>query len=735
MYPYISTKHLLGLMLAVVSLTACNSSDEDDEPSEKPSFTVTATASGGGSISPSSVNVTEGNTTSFTLTADAHYHINTVTGCNGSLSGSTYTTGTITAACTVSATFAIDQHTVSVTVGSGGTVSPISATVDYGSTTSFTLTPQSGFGIGSATGCNGTLVDSVYTTGAITADCSVDVAFASLNSISGTAAAGAPIIGQVWVKDINGIIRNSAIGLDGSYSIDITEMVAPLLVNARGTVGGRVVNYSSVAQAADFGGTINITPFTDLIMANVVGQITTNYFDAPNFGDLSSEAVEAARVTLTARLLPVLTALGLDASINLLTESFNADHTGLDAALDVLRVENDPVSNVATILNVLTQQSISDDLTSTTDNSVLPDPGNITSALSDFDAIIARFNAFAAMFATEIPAVNDPVYLGHFHGSYKESGSTDPNDILLDDPGTGWTLGQYQIVEKISDTNWLIGGAVYDAQGPSGESFEMHVFKDGDSWKLAGNQAEGDLQMIPQVFRSKTVGNYVYDSHIEFNFDSPNGNIAYVGISGPGLDYVYTNSFNGFAGVVFDVATYEILNDAQIGKGQWLPDCSDNDNDACFSRNALRVGRNYTIQAYDSNLNAMGTEFVTSLKAIPTSAAVAESKAVALYPTITSVTKGGVAVSTLAQAAQGGEFNVSWTLPENYQGSCVTILGFQIDGSIGSQDSRNQDLSCHDTSATVSHTTYEGAANWAAVWTWLLQDDGVEYGENYQWLP
>ncbi|MCI2963116.1 hypothetical protein MO387_08450 [Shewanella sp. N2AIL] len=734
MYHCISTKHLLGIVLAAVSLTACNSNDDDEPSSEKPSFTVTATASGG-SISPLSIDVTEGGTTNFTLTADSNYHINTVTGCNGSLSGSTYTTGVITAACSVNATFAIDQHTVSVTVGSGGSVSPMSATVDHGSTTSFTLTPQSGFGISSASGCNGALVDSTYTTGDVTADCSVTVSFIALNSISGTAAAGAPIIGQVWIKDVNGLLRNSAIGLNGSYSIDVTDMVPPLLVNARGTVGGRVVNYSSVAQTADLGGTINITPFTDLILANVLGQITTNYFDAPNFGDLSSEAVEAARATLTARLLPVLAALGLDASINLLTESFNADHTGLDAALDVLRVDIDPVSNVATILNVLTQQSISDDLTSTTDNSVLPEPGNITAALSDFDAIIARFNAFAAMFASEIPAVNDPVYLAHFHANFKESGSTDPNDILLNDPGMGWTIGQYQIIEKVSDTDWLIGGAVYDAQGPSGETFEMHAFKDGANWKLAGNQAEGDLSMIPQVFRSKTDGSYVYDSHIEFNFDSPNGNIAYIGISGPGLSYTYTNSFDGFMGAIFDVASYEILNDERIGTGQWLPDCSDNSSDACFARNMLQVGRNYTMQAYDSNLNTIGSGYSIALKAIPTTAAIAESKAAELYPTITSVSKGGSAVSTLAQAALGGEFSVSWTLPENYLGSCITILGFQIDGSLGYQDSRNQDLACHDTSATVSHTAYDGVASWAAVWTWLLQDDGVEYGESYQWLP
>ncbi|MBL4585187.1 MAG: Ig-like domain-containing protein, partial [Pseudomonadales bacterium] len=46
------------------------------------------------------------NTTSFTVTPNGGYNIANVTGCAGSLSGNTYTTGAINAACTVSATFA-----------------------------------------------------------------------------------------------------------------------------------------------------------------------------------------------------------------------------------------------------------------------------------------------------------------------------------------------------------------------------------------------------------------------------------------------------------------------------------------------------------------------------------------------------------------------------------------------------------------------------------------------------
>jgi N-acetylneuraminic acid mutarotase len=68
-------------------------------------YTVTATAGSGGTISPSSVTVNSGGTTHFTVTPNAGYVISGVTGCGGALSGTTYTTGTVSANCPVTASF------------------------------------------------------------------------------------------------------------------------------------------------------------------------------------------------------------------------------------------------------------------------------------------------------------------------------------------------------------------------------------------------------------------------------------------------------------------------------------------------------------------------------------------------------------------------------------------------------------------------------------------------------
>jgi len=141
--------------------------------------TVTPEAGDHGSIAPSTPQtIADGATTSFAITPDAHYAIDSVTGCGGTLDGTSYTTAPITADCTVSASFVAITHIVTPMATAGGSVDPATPqTVVDGATTSFTITPDSGGITFDASGCDGTLTGFVYTTAPITADCMVTVAF------------------------------------------------------------------------------------------------------------------------------------------------------------------------------------------------------------------------------------------------------------------------------------------------------------------------------------------------------------------------------------------------------------------------------------------------------------------------------------------------------------------------------------------------------------------------------
>lgn len=73
--------------------------------SESQSFTLSVTTGNGGTVSSVNQSVRSGEKASFTITADPGYGIASVSGCGGSLTGNTYTTGVITAACSVSVSF------------------------------------------------------------------------------------------------------------------------------------------------------------------------------------------------------------------------------------------------------------------------------------------------------------------------------------------------------------------------------------------------------------------------------------------------------------------------------------------------------------------------------------------------------------------------------------------------------------------------------------------------------
>lgn len=152
-----------------------------------PTHVVTPSAGSNGSIAPDTPQtVDDGDTTTFTLTPDAHHAIDSVTGCGGTLEGDTYTTAAITADCTVTATFAISTHTVTPSAGAGGAITPDTPqTVNDGATTAFTLTAIPPFQVGTVSGCGGSLDGNTYTTGPITADCTVTATFSILDFVFG----------------------------------------------------------------------------------------------------------------------------------------------------------------------------------------------------------------------------------------------------------------------------------------------------------------------------------------------------------------------------------------------------------------------------------------------------------------------------------------------------------------------------------------------------------------------
>lgn len=150
-----------------------------------PDHTVTPSVDGGGgTLSPDTAQtVADGDTIAFTLTPDADHHAVEPLGGTcpaGALANGIYTTGAILDDCTVIASFAIDEWTVSASAGAHGSIDPATQTIDGGSVATLTITPDTGYVVSAVTGDTCTASPAggdEYTTDAIHADCAIQATF------------------------------------------------------------------------------------------------------------------------------------------------------------------------------------------------------------------------------------------------------------------------------------------------------------------------------------------------------------------------------------------------------------------------------------------------------------------------------------------------------------------------------------------------------------------------------
>lgn len=571
--------------------------------------------------------------------------------------------------------------------------------------------------------------------------------------LSGTAAGGAAIIGSVTVKDVNGVTKSALIADDGSYEIDVAGMTGPFVLRANGKVGGKYVTYHSAATAADVGGTVNITQFTDLIIANVASQLAATFFEnyaSDAAGKLTGESLSAAETGLQAKLQPVLTALGLDQSIDLLRASFSANHTGLDAVLDLISIVY--TGDTAKLIDELHDVELgTDDVTTNSDDGTALD-SSLTAALAavaqsasettvlaaaDLNTWIQSFTTLFATLPNEAALTNSGLIdtTAHFLDMGQDYAQF-VGEVTMDDGLAGLVVTQSSITFTNADQTRAMVSMLIKLNDGLIEDVTWQFEKQSGVWKLIGDQriadhefsaiAVNNVRLLDPTGGSSFSGLKLYLNVTDYNARAnvdPNDLLVpvdYAMVTGPGLPAGGVKLQENSQGWM------HVVN----GSGNQVPECGVGGFTACITLAEAVDHGEYSVKFYDAGASELTqyalTTQLTSLKPLSTS-----SLAAPMFPSLTSVKVNGVeiigTVNPNAFFSADTNVSVAWTLPAGLYSDHLNVWA--------GTNSVNDDLLPADTSASFAlGDTSAGQGQGAGLWLETKDNGGrvfAVFGDPY----
>ena len=192
-----SAKKCVFLGLIGIVPISCSSGGGGGEPTpEARTVSVRSSVTGGGAITPSTAELTQGQSKEFKIVPDQDYKLSSIEGCNGTLDGNIYAVVSLYNDCVLTANFIPSSFfNVTLSVGEGGTVDITNREFLASGDLEVGLTPDFGYVIDTVSGCNGELQGSTYRVESLSEDCAITATF-SLGSI--LSVEGSPIKGLLF---------------------------------------------------------------------------------------------------------------------------------------------------------------------------------------------------------------------------------------------------------------------------------------------------------------------------------------------------------------------------------------------------------------------------------------------------------------------------------------------------------------------------------------------------------
>ncbi|MBL4867388.1 MAG: hypothetical protein JKY67_13565 [Pseudomonadales bacterium] len=527
--------------------------------------------------------------------------------------------------------------------------------------------------------------------------------------ITGIAAAGVPIIGDVYIKGANGTEISTQIESDGTFSLNVNQLTPPYILYVEsGTDGNSLKIYSAV----DTANRINITPITDLILRNALSNSAEKAYMNWDVSELDFSALEISSVNTRNSILPILLAAELTNSFNLMSGSFATNHMGFDAVLDSLLITYN--ENTATITNRITGSHYTDNLTVLNDETGLPSSDSLVSviALADLESIGQFWQDFTSFIGTS-RSDNEVIewFPTHIATDYMDEGETYAfllEDWLSDEDEEKETTLSVTVISlqhlDTSTTSYSKGYAVkvQFLENSESEIEDIEMVFDGDNWLVYGDQKWMETELLSHAFYSTWHGTEPFSTGLVVIVEDDyltgyNNGIRSAIVTGPGLpveglvlmhDYPEDGMslFGGgrFVNLVSDVTIESIPDGAEYSFVfcQEVPSLIDNDKTSCTEL-YRDTQENEKRPVLNVDLNAQS--FVVPTKPID---------------------------HVESQVNFGGLVNLSWVIPPN--GSMDDVaLNWSTDGTSHYVEA---DISKTDTSTSIDTTDLPIPDGWSVIY-------------------
>lgn len=567
-------------------------------------------------------------------------------------------------------------------------------------------------------------------------------------TLTGTAAAGAPIIGTVNVRGRNGVVSYSAIESDGAYTVDVANLEAPYIVWASGSANGKSVTLYSACYEM---GNVNVTPATDMALAMAIGDNPASYFAAPSAEAPDEADLDAAAQTVEDLMAMVFGTLGIS-GFDIMSAPFAADGTGFDELLDVVDMgvsEDDGSVQVVDTASetVLFQHDLGDALPEIT-----PDQQNavndaVNASLSVLDQIRAFFDTVEQLYAgAEEPTLQQlqDALGGYMSADFLDDGLdaaqkleswADPN--TGDGPQLGDTVSHVAIArhmqsytfgdsapitvdEKRGNFDGLWATFTISVNGYA----EVHSMAfvqetEGAAWKWAGDGnpfkdgGDADVRAIDEYGQINSGLSFYTEDEGNLAMDRGIVNLVILNPALPTYDDpISGNTYNCIimARTAPEIPMWSIINTPAFGSHVYT------------ETHGLDLGQLNDLEFVFVALDAGGTPsyvWVDRIAAAPIATSVLSANPDTYFPTVLTV--GGVpAAGTIPESALTGDVTVTWQHPTGsgmIPDWAALALGTPTGNYRFGQDNPAYDDSGPDPyawSATTLSVPYVGTLTWAS---------------------